>query len=141
MSVSDRENLIRQHTIRGKNHPASEKSKQKGKKSAALCNVDIGDNVYLYSDRDKSQPRSRYLVVSVDGEWCFVKKFNGNQLRSSSYKVEREECYLVPNDFSSLSHRHITTESTDDEDDDIQYTKSAPPPKVVDVPNILIHPV
>ena len=141
MPVSDRENLIRQHTIRSQNHPASEKSKHKGKKSAAPYNIDVGDIVYLYSDRDKSRARSRYLVVSVDGEWCFVKKFSGNQLRSSSYKVKREECYLVPNDFSSLSHHHITTKSTDDEDGDTQYTKSAPPPKVVDVPNILIHPV
>ena len=40
-----------------------------------------------------------------------------------------------------IIYHHITTESTDDEDDYTQYTKSAPPPKVVDVPNILIHPV
>ena len=45
----------------------------------------------------------------------------------------------MPNDFSSLSHHHITKKSTDDED--IQYTKSAPLPKVVDVPNILTDPV
>ena len=71
----------------------------KEKKSAAPYNKDVGDIVYLYSDRDKSRARSRYHVVSVDGEWCFVKKFSGNQLSSSSYKVKREECYLVPNDF------------------------------------------
>ena len=141
MPVSDRENLIHQHTIRSQNHPASEKSKHKGKKSAAPYNIDVGDIVYLYSDRDKSRARSRYLMVSIDGKWCFVKKFSGNQLHSSSYKVKREECYLLPNDFSLLSHHHITAESTDDEDNDTQYTKSAPPPKIVDVPNILIHPV
>ena len=49
MPVSDRENLIRQHTIRSQNHPASEKSKHKGKKSAAPYNIDVGDIVYLYS--------------------------------------------------------------------------------------------
>ena len=141
MPISDRENLIRQHTLRAQNHPSSEKSKHKSKKSATSYNIDVGDLVYLYSDKDKSRARSRYLVVSIDGEWCFIKKFSGNQLRSSSYKVKREECYLVPNDYFPSPHPHIKTDSTDDEDDDIQYTKPPPPPKVVDVPNILIHPV
>ena len=95
MPISDRENLIRQHTLRAQNHPSSEKSKHKSKKSATSYNIDVGDLVYLYSDKDKSRARSRYLVVSIDGEWCFIKKFSGNQLRSSSYKVKREECYLV----------------------------------------------
>ena len=141
MPISDRENLIRQHTLRAQNHPSSEKSKHKSKKSATSYNIDVGDLVYLYSDKDKSRARSRYLVVSIDGEWCFIKKFSGNPLRSSSYKVKREECYLVPNDYFPSPHPHIKTDSTDDEDDDIQYTKLPPPPKVVDVPNILIHPV
>ena len=140
MPISDRENLIHQHTLRAQNHPSSEKSKHKSKKSAKSYNIDVGDLVYLYSDKDKSRARSRYLVVSIDGEWCFIKKFSGNQLRSSSYKVKREECYLVPNDYSS-SYSCIKTDSTDDEDDDVQYTKPSPPPEVVDVPNILIHPV
>ena len=40
-----------------------------------------------------------------------------------SYKVKREECYLVPNDYSSSSHSQMKTDySTDDDDHDIQYT-------------------
>ena len=35
-------------------------------------------------------------MVSVDGLWCNVRKFVGSQLRSSSYRVKRTECYLVP---------------------------------------------
>ena len=103
--------------------------------------VDVGDLLYLYSDRDKSRARSRYLVVSIDGKWCFIKKFSGNQLRSSSYKVKREECYLVPNDYSSSSHSQMKTDySTDDKDHDIQYTNSSPPP-AVDIPYVLTNPV
>ena len=56
----------------------------------------MGDLIYLYGDRNKSQARNRYLVVSINGEWCFVKKFSGNQLRASSYKVKLSECYRVP---------------------------------------------
>ena len=110
--ISDRENLLRQHTLRTLNHTSSEKSKHKSGKTANSYNVDVGDLVYLYSDRDKSRARSRYLVVSIDGEWCFIKKFSGNQLRSSSYKVRREECYLVPNDYSSSSHSQMKTRQT-----------------------------
>ena len=92
LPISDRENLLRQHTLSKLNHMSSEKSKHKSGKTANSYNVDVGDLVYLYSDRDKSRARSRYLVVSIVGEWCFIKRFSGNQLRSSSYKVKREEC-------------------------------------------------
>ena len=133
LPISDRENLLRQHTLRKLNHTSSGKSKHKSGKTAISYNVDVGDLVYLYSDRDKSRARSRYLLVSIDGEWCFIKKFSGNQLRSSSYKVKRKECYLVPNDYSSSSRSQMKTDySTDDEDHDIQYTNSSPPP-VVDI--------
>ena len=92
LPISDRENLLRQHTLRKLNHTSSEKSKHTSGKTANSYNVDVGDLVYLYSDRDKLRARSKYLVVSIDGEWCFIKKFSGNHLRSSSYKVKREEC-------------------------------------------------
>ena len=117
LPISDRENLLRQHTLRTLNHTSSEKSKHKSGNTANSYNVDVGDLVNLYSDRDKSRARNRYLVVSIDGEWCFIKKFSGNQLRSSSYKVKREEYYLVPNGYSSSSHSQMKTDfSTDDED-------------------------
>ena len=55
--------------------------------------------------------------------------------------MKREECYLVPNDYSSFSHSQMKTDySTDDEDHDIQYTNSSPPP-AVDIPNVLTNPV
>ena len=58
-------------------------------------NIDVGDIVYLYCDRNKSCSRCRYLVVSVDGVWLNVGKFIGNQLRATSYRVKRTECYKV----------------------------------------------
>ena len=36
--------------------------------------------------------------MSCDGEWCNVKKFSGNQLRATSYKVQVSECYRVPSE-------------------------------------------
>ena len=141
LPISDRENFLHQHTLSKLNHMSNEKSKHKSGKTANSYNVDVGDLVYRYSDRDKSRARSRYLIVSIDGKWCFIKKFSWNQLRSSSYKVKRDECYLVPNDYSSSSHSQIKTDySTDDKDNDIQYTNSSPPP-AVDIPNALTNPV
>lgn len=140
LPISDRENLLLQHKLREKNHPSSEKSKHKSGKTSVPYNVEVGDLVYLYSDRDKSRARNRYLVVSTDGDWCFIKKFTGNQLRSTSYKVKRDECYLVPKERPSNSYPQTRYNNlTDDEDDDMLYTNAPPPPSVV-VPDVLTTP-
>ena len=50
---------------------------------------------YLYAHRKNYMP-DRYIVSKIDGEWCFLKKFAGAQLRAQSYKVKKAECYLGP---------------------------------------------
>ena len=35
------------------------------------------------------------LVVSTDGSWLNISKFIGNQLRATSYRIKRAECYKV----------------------------------------------
>ncbi len=62
---------------RRENHPHSERSKNSRKAIAHVPSqiINVGDLVYLYTDRDKTKSRSRYLVVSVEHPWCFVKKF------------------------------------------------------------------
>ena len=42
--------------------------------------INLGDLVYLYSDKNKYHTRPRYLVTAVAGKWCYFKKFQGNQL-------------------------------------------------------------
>ena len=44
--------------------------------------------LYFYSDHDKTKSRDRYIIVSIDGNWCYICKFTGSQLRVSSYKVK-----------------------------------------------------
>ena len=88
--------IDQQHTQRTINHPHSAKSKAQGHFSSSVPSLSVGDIVYLVCDRDKNKARDRYLVVSVDGAWCFIRKFTGAQLRSSSYKVKLKECYRVP---------------------------------------------
>ena len=58
--------------------------------------ISVGDIVYLYQDKSKTYARPRYIVASIDGDWCFIRKFIGKQLRETAYKVKLKECYKVP---------------------------------------------
>ena len=71
--------------------------------------------MYLYSDRNKSQARSRYLVVSLESDWCFIKKFTGGQLRASSYKVKLAEVFLIPKALRDLPLRDFLPSEDDEE--------------------------
>ncbi|CAC5417172.1 unnamed protein product [Mytilus coruscus] len=67
LPISDM-NLIRaQHEARNKNHGFSEISKC-SRPSRPIPDVSIGDLVYLYTDRAKTQSGYRYLAVARDGE-------------------------------------------------------------------------
>ena len=59
--------------------------------------------MYLYSDKDKTHSRPRYLVSSVENEWCFLRKFVGKQLRHNAYKVHRDDCFTIPDSGNSQS--------------------------------------
>ena len=74
---------------------------------ASSPSVAIGDLVYLYCDRNKSRGRDRYLITPIDGAWCQVTKFVGSQLRGTTYRFKKGECYKVPMD-ASPSPCHIT---------------------------------
>ncbi|CAC5408989.1 unnamed protein product [Mytilus coruscus] len=145
LPISDM-NLIRaQHEARNKNHGFSEifKCSRPGR---PIPDISIGDLVYLYTDRSKTQSRDRYLVVARDGEWCFTKTFSGNQLRASSYKVKLWECYKVLNTISvHRNPRHsqnVYNEESDCDDHDEDSGLAGPirdlPPARAEPPPILI---
>ena len=135
LPVSDREIILKQHLQRKTNHPHSQKSKTRSRAWIVPPTVNVGDLVYLATDRDKTQSRSRYLVISVEDPWCYVKKFSGNQLRALSYKVKTAECLVVPDQSTSKpSHSHRSHDSSDDECEKSPYNTH-------DVPPVLAHPV
>lgn len=114
--VLDRDIILNQHHQRDVNHAYSEISKHRGHMSLPKDDIHVGDLVYLRSEGDKLQARSRYLVMSIDGDWCFVKKFTGSQLRATSYKVKVSDCYKVPtNPLVSVSHPPCSIDSDEDE--------------------------
>ena len=75
--------------------------------------------------------------MSIDGEWCFIKKFSGCQLHATSYKVKLAECYSVPPTILTVVHPLMSPAHDDDECD-----KSSEPPlpcQPLSVPQELLH--
>ena len=118
LPVSDRQLIIKQNETRLSNHPHSEKSKTPRGKVAPSPTLDAGDLVYLYTDRNKSSARDRYLVVSVEGQWCNIQKFRGSQLRNTSYRVKRNECYKVPTVVNTNCKQYSISNPSDDDEED-----------------------
>jgi len=135
LAFSDVELSLTQHESRIANHTHSACSKfPKACSGSGPHNIQIGDIVYLHSDRNKALARCRYLVVATDGEWCHVRKFTSNQLRSTTYKVRKSDCYCVPQDLPPRVPR-VTKESDSDEASDTE-----PVPFVAPTPPSLHQP-
>ena len=82
----------------------------------------------LRLDRNKSCGRDRYLVMSIDGAWCQYRKFVGSQLRSTTYRIKKAECYKVPMDASpSLPHHMSSARFNTDDEDDTSLPPASPP--------------
>ena len=75
---------------------SSAKYKARGKVATKFCPVHKGQLVYIHSDRNKVQPRDRYIITEVFKETCKVQKFAGNQLRARTYTVSRSDISTVP---------------------------------------------
>ena len=133
LPICDQEYIFHQNLSRRTNHPYSEKAKRHGAPALDCLNISVGDLVYLRTDRDKTKARSRYLVVSVDGEWCLIKKFTGNQLRACSYKVKLSDCFLVPHTKEPDTQRSPDRVPIDDDDPtDSSHIVDAPTSSALD---------
>ena len=121
LPICDRKVIQEQHLQRKQNHLYSEKSKNRNRNGSESPTINVGDLVYLVAERDKTQPRSRYLVISVEDPWCVIKKFSGNQLKSNFqviiYKIKTTDCLIVPNrSMSSTPYPRRDRDSSDEEE-------------------------
>ena len=128
--VSDMELITEQHETKLRNHKYSEKSKAPHKDFRPQANVDIGDLVYLHTDRDKTKSRDRYIIVNSDNDWIYVRKFVGKQLRNASYKIKRSECYKVPSNLQSYNVP-ISSHDNDTNSDQIDSISNVNPVPIV----------
>ena len=119
-----------QHEKRLKNHPSSEVSKAPMSLPRTAPSITVGDLVYLHTDRNKSRARDRYLVISIDSPFCNIKKFVGNQLRSSSYRVKLFDCFKVPADITVNQDlpRRVTDEDSKVGNPLERFPPPCPPP-------------
>ena len=88
LPISDMLLIQGKHQQHIRNHSYSENAKAPKGKIRKAEEINVGDLVYLYSDRHKSHARDKYLVVKVEGEWCNVHKFAGTQLRNTFYRIK-----------------------------------------------------
>ena len=95
LPVDDETLIQEQHETRSANHESSARAKAPGADQRAEPLVHVGDIVYLTYDGGKHEVRPRYVIASIEGQWCQVKKFAGTQLRNRSYRVKKSECIVV----------------------------------------------
>ena len=140
--VADQKLIADQHATRLENHGHDYSSKSRLKRPLPPAAVRVGDLVYLAQDRDKGRPRDRYIVTSVSGDKCFVRKFTGSQLRSKTYQIRPDECYRVPCEVPTPSNHSpdaMYSDSSDDEciPDEIRtpFNTVPPPPSIRQPPS------
>ena len=114
LPIDDRELISHQHRNRVKQNLDSVTPKT-ARKIPIPASIVVGNLVYLHSDRNKTKSRDRYIVVSLDGIWCNIRKFTGSQLRSSSYKVKLSECFKVAQDSNLTGILPSRGDNTDDD--------------------------
>ena len=141
--VNDRDIITDKHLRSITNNKHSEQSKAKGAVSLPNAQVKVGDLVYIYTDRNKHSARNRYLVTSIDDEWCHIRKFIGNTLRANTYKVKPCEIYKVPASHveETLRERHNDNEEYEDEQCRAQMANDKGPTVVDHGPEIPNAPV
>ena len=146
LPLSDYDLILGKHEQRSTNHASSEKSKNPRGLVPSTPSLHVGDILYLISDKEKSRARDRYIVVSIDFPWCFVKRFRGSQLRATSNKVKLSECYATPP--SVIVSDHSGPQASQEQDDEPSpVTPAVPaasvspeslppaPPKLTSVPS------
>ena len=104
LPIDDRRVIWEQYKSRANNHEYSARSKARGQTQTIVPHISVGDLVYLAQDKDKTKARDKYLVTTIDDEWCQVRKFTKSEFRAKAYDVRISDCYpVVP---STLGSRH-----------------------------------
>ena len=119
LSLDDINLISEQHSRRQANHKYSDKSKSRGKPSLPAAKLSVGDIVYIYQDKNKLAARPRYIVISIDGEWCKLRRFANKRLHHVTYKAKLTECYLVPVEVSE----DFTPSRVEDDDEGVEIQR------------------
>ena len=115
LPLNDRELILEKYKQRTSNHKASERSKSAGKPPLPTPKVQIGTLVYIYSDKEKSKARNRYMVCGEGKDGLVqLRKFSCNLFSKEVYEVKPNDIYAVP-EFHSDIPPVIVEDSSDDD--------------------------
>ena len=95
LQIKDESLINMKYKNRKDNHHASAKYKSRGKEKIPLPDVEVGNIVYIYSDRSKLRSREKYLVTAVLNDSVSVQKFTENQFRKRIYKVRKSDLIII----------------------------------------------
>ena len=95
LDFDDKQLIKLKQAQRESHHESSARFKARGKPPTKLPKIEVGEIVYLYSDRSKLHSRDKYLVTDTDSENAYVQKLRGSQLRGRSYKVKKSDIISV----------------------------------------------
>ena len=101
LPINDWQIIQKQPFSREHNHGFSSNVKSKNK-TRKPNNINVGDLIYIASDKDKTKSRDKYLVVETNNCTCRVHKFTKSQFRSKTYEVKLTDCYPIRS--NSTSH-------------------------------------
>lgn len=135
LPIEDRQLLLLQQHARLQNHPASAKSKAHGRPPAPPPPLQVGVLVYLKGDRDKTKARDKYLISSLQGDMCQLRKFTKSQFRSKAYTVKLTDCFPVASTVLSRWPHGPLRGMDDIADSDVELLDHSTPHVPVTKPN------
>ena len=118
-----------QQNTRIANQISSAKHKSVGGKVAQPANVVPGSLVYIKKDGDKTRGRDRYIMVSVSGNDCVLKKLLKFQIMQKEHHLKLTEIMLVtPNTECRADYTRGLDSSDDDMSDQVDTLLNASKP-------------
>ena len=126
LPINDEKVIARKYESRLKSHKSSAKYRSRGKTSALKLDLMVGDLVYLKSEKEKTKPRDRYIVVQPKTKsrtnTVSLQKFVGSQLRSRIYVVNESDIMKVKS--HAIDKDPFESENESEEED---LTNTNPP--------------
>ena len=96
LNLDDKQLIKAKYSQRVDSHHPSAKYKARGKEKNVDKKIQVGQLVYLYSDRSKLRSRDKYMVIGISENEVEVRKFTNNTFRQRIYKVKKSDLIVLP---------------------------------------------
>lgn len=136
LPMCDKDIIVQKQAQRDSNHISSALSKANSKGPGPIHVPSIGDIVYLYSDRDKTKARPRYIVVSKNDEWLYIKVCRSTT-QVTLIQGQEQRMFLRSNRSTDLTTKHQQhfVHEDDDQEEDTTSKPRTPETNIFDNPH------